>query len=251
MNRIRVAALALGVLFVASFFASAGDPDLKAILKKSIAAHGGDKNLAKYKAAHTKFKGSLAIGDNTTDVTGETFFHKPDKVKNTLTLDVGGMQVNVITVFDGTNMWVSANGDTKEIKDDRILKEIRENLQVEGAGGLSDFLEKPYQLNSVGEVKVKDKAAIGIRVSKEGQRDFTLFFDKQTNLIVKTEMRALNAMTNTEVTQEKFILDYQEKNGIKMAKRVEIHNDGKLFMSLEIGDVQILEKLDATTFAKP
>jgi hypothetical protein len=53
------------------------------------------------------------------------------------------------------------------------------------------------------------------------------------------------------VTQEKFILDYQDKNGMKIARRVEIVRDGKTFMDIEITDVQALEKIDDSVFAKP
>lgn len=131
------------------------------------------------------------------------------------------------------------------------LKEIREQLQTEGAGGLTEFLKAPYELSAVGEVKVRGKDAIGIRVSRKGQRDFTMFFDKKSYLVVKSEMRTLDTMTMQEVTQEKFVLDYQDKGGLKMAKTVEIQKDGKSFMTFEVTEVQVMEKLDDSTFAMP
>jgi plasmid maintenance system killer protein len=98
---------------------------------------------------------------------------------------------------------------------------------------------------------VKDKAAIGIRVSKKGQKDFSIFIDKQTHLIVKTEARSLDAQSGQEVLQEKFIIGYQDKGGLKLAKRVEILKDGKAFMDIEILETQAFEKLDDAHFAKP
>jgi len=251
MLRFRVFCVALaGVAFAALVSAQQG-PDLKAVIKKAIEAHGGEQNLAKYKAGVSKFKGTIELGPVTADVTGETSLQKPDKVKNVLNLDFSGKKLELITVFNGKQLWVNSMGQTKEVDDEKILNAAREEMQIEGAGSLSDFLKEPYELNALGESKVKDKAAIGIRVSKKGQRDFNIFFDKKTGLVVKTEMRTLNAMTMQEITQEKFVLEYQDKAGMKIAKRVEIQRDGKPFMEIEITDVQALEKLDDSVFAKP
>ncbi|MBI2804487.1 MAG: hypothetical protein HYX68_05820 [Planctomycetes bacterium] len=251
MLRLRVFALAACVLAVGAFFVHAQDDGLKTVLTKAIAAHGGEKNLAKFKAVSSKFKGTIDILGNKSNCTGESSFQKPDKIKNVLSLDLNGKQIDIVTVFDGKKMWVSAMGNSMEITDKKLLKEVREQLQTEGAGGLSDFLKAPYKLNALGEVKVKGKDAIGIRVSKEGQRDFSMFFDKKTHLIVKTEMRTLDGMTGQEVTQEKYILGYQDKGGIKVAKRVEIHKDGKSFMDIELTEVNAFERFDDSVFAKP
>jgi outer membrane lipoprotein-sorting protein len=231
--------------------ARAQDDELKAILRKSMAAHGGEKNLAKFKAVTTKFKGTMEIQGLTFDITGETSVQKPDKVKNVMKLEIKGKTIDVITVFNGKKLWVNTMGQTKEIDDEKILNAAREEMQTEGAGSFSDFLKPPYELSSIGDVKVKGKDAVGIRVSKKGQKDISLFFDKQSHLVVKTEMRTLDAQSGQEITQEKFIVGYQEKDGLKIAKRVEIVKDGKTFMDIEITDTTPLEKLDDAVFAKP
>jgi outer membrane lipoprotein-sorting protein len=251
MSRSRVFACVVGLLALGSLFAQAQDADLKAILKKSIEAHGGEKNLAKLKGATSKFKGTMEIANMKVDMTGETAFQKPDKLRNTISLNINNMNIDVITVYDGKKMWVNSQGKTMEIDDEKILKEVKESLQIEGAGSLSDFLKAPYELNALGETKVKGKDAIGIRITKKGQKDFSMFFDKKTHMIVKTETRSFDAISKQEVTQEKFILSYQAKDGIQFGKRVEVTNDGKLFMDLEITDVAVSEKLDDSTFAKP
>ena len=42
--------------------------------------------------------------------------------------------------------------------------------------------DKGYELALIGEVKVEDKPAIGVRVSVKGQKDINLFFDKQSGV---------------------------------------------------------------------
>jgi len=54
-------------------------------------------------------------------------------------------------------------------------------------------------------------------------------------------MRATDQTTKQEVNQEKYIVDYQDKGGLKVAKHVVIHNDGNLFMDIEITEIQVFE----------
>jgi len=252
MLRLRALLLTCCVALIGTLFVHAQDgPDLKAVIRKAIEAHGGEKALNKLQGGSSKFKGTMQIAGLEANVKGESFFQKPDRMKSILNLEIMNKEIVITQVYDGKKFWVSTAGNTMEIKDEKILNEVKESLLVEGAGSFSAFLEKPYELNAVGEVKVKGKDAICIRITKKGQRDFSLFFDKKTFLVVKSEMRAYDAMSGQEVTQEKFVTDYQLKEGLKVAKRVEIHKDGKLFMDIEVTEVQVVEKLDDAIFAKP
>ena len=251
MFRFRSLALAICAMTCCTLFADAQGDDLKAILRKAIEAHGGEKLLSKYQAGLSKFKGKLKILNMDLDMTGESAFQKPDKFRNAMTLKIMDKSVDIVQVFDGKSFWVSTMGKTMEIKDEKIIKEVRETLRAEGGGTFVDMLKGDYDLSSVGEVKVKGKDAVGIRVAKKGQRDITYFFDKKTHLVVKTEQRSYDAMSGQEYTQEKFITEYQVKDGVKVAKRVEILKDGEDYIDLQITEVRILDKLDETLFAKP
>lgn len=251
MHRFRILAGAGYILALGLTFVHAQDDDLKAVLRKAIEAHGGAKNLSKFKAATTKYKGTIELMGASRAITGEMSFQKPDKIRHAMNVDFNGKGIDIITVYNGKKLWVNVMGNTMELTDEKLLTSVREELQTEGAGSLVDYLKAPYELNSVGVVKVKGKDAIGIRVSKKGQRDINLFFDKKTHLVVKSETRTYDANAGQEVSQEKFMLDYQVKDGLKFAKRVEILKDGKAFMDIEATEVQPLEKIDDATFAKP
>lgn len=252
MNRFRCLGFALAGSLLCALTASAQQDELKAILRKSIDAHGGEKLMAKYHSGTSKFKGTLKILNMDAEITGETSFQKPDKLRNAMTINIMNKAIDIVQVFDGKSFWVSTMGTTQEIKDEKVVKEVRESLQAEGGGNFVDMLKgNGYELNAFGEAKVKGKDAIGIRVSKKGQRDVTYFFDKKTHLVVKIEQRAFDAMSAQEYTQEKFISEYQVKDGLKVAKRVEILKDGEAFMDLQILEVNVVEQLDKTLFQKP
>src|SRR5262245_33526245 len=87
MFRFRVLALATCVLAVGGLFVQAQDDELKAVLRKAIEAHGGQKTLDKL-GATSKFKGTIELMGQTLDLTGESAFQRPNKIKNSVTLNV-------------------------------------------------------------------------------------------------------------------------------------------------------------------
>jgi hypothetical protein len=103
----------------------------------------------------------------------------------------------------------------------------------------------------LGEVQVKGKPAVGLTVSKEGRKDINVFFDKGTGLMTKVETRTRDLMSGQEVTEERFITEYQEVGGRKAGKKVEVQRDGKQFLEAEVVEIQFLEKLDDSEFAQP
>ncbi|HEX3315810.1 MAG TPA: hypothetical protein VHR72_12995 [Gemmataceae bacterium] len=252
MWRIRLSQLAgccIAVVAVASL--QAQEIDLKAILRQAIEAHGGEKQLAKLHAGISKYKGKMKLLGQMVDIVGENSVQRPDKLRSSLDINIGGMTINVVTVFDGKKFWVSSMGNTKEIDDEKTIDEVKQSLMTEIGSGFTDMLKAPFELSAIGETKVKENDTFGIRVSKKGQRDISYFFDKKTHLLAKIETRNYDPMTTKEVTQEKIILEYQDKNGFKVGKRVEILKDGDPFMEIEITDVDIRDKLDPSTFAMP
>ena len=170
MLRLRVLTLTGCVLALGAFFVRGQDPDLKAILRKSIEAHGGEKNLSKFKAVVTKFKGTMELQGLTFDINGETSLQKPDKVKNVMKLEIKGKSFEVITVFNGEKLWVNAMGQTKEITDEKILKATREEMQTEGASSFADFLKAPYELSAIGDVKVRARTPSAYALARKGRR---------------------------------------------------------------------------------
>src|SRR5437660_1357719 len=85
MLRLRVLTLAGCVVAFGALCLQAQDnADLKAILRKSIVAHGGADKLSKFGAATSKFKGTIEIMGKSRDITGESTLQKPDKLKTSL-----------------------------------------------------------------------------------------------------------------------------------------------------------------------
>jgi hypothetical protein len=108
-----------------------------------------------------------------------------------------------------------------------------------------------YKLSPLGEVKVHDKPAVGVRVASEGYRDVNLFFDKASGLLVKTEARTTDVQSGEEKTEEKLLSDYKETEGVQRPGKVVVLRDGKKLLTLQIDEIKAVDKFDKDFFTKP
>jgi hypothetical protein len=228
----------------------AQDPDPRAILEKAVKAHGGDQVLARTTASHSRSKGKIHVGGGL-DFTAEEDVQLPDKFRSVVQLHANGMTFAVQQVFNGQRGWIEAMGMTKEL-DDKQINDVKEILHATRVGNVLAVLRDPnFKLAPLGPAKVKDKDAVGVRVSYAGRRDVNLYFDKGSGLLVKTEGRSLDPVNQQEVNQEKFFTEYRAVSGRQSPRKVEVYNDGKLFMEAEVLELRLLERHEESTFNKP
>jgi hypothetical protein len=247
-----LAVLSLGVflgLGLALNVSAQEEATAKAVIEKAIKAHGGAKNLAKQKAIIVKATGSL--DSKNLKITSESFFQDPDKFKNVVEVEVNNMNVTVTVVFNGKRFWINALGKTTELKDKKDIAELKESLYIERLTNLVGLKAKGISLSPLGDVRVKDKEAVGIRVSSKGHRDINLFFDKKTHMLVKSEARIVDLETKKEVNQEKFYSDYKEVGGIQQPRKIIIHQDGKPHITMDVTSITFVERHEDSVFAEP
>lgn len=232
--------------------ALAQDDESRALIREAVKAHGGRDALQKHKGAQLKYKGTVDTMGMTVKVEGEVFTNHPGRMKNVINVEVNNMNFQVQQGYDGKVLWLSVMGMNKDIDDQEALTEIQESFHAERVSGLFDLDNKEFKFGSLGEMKIKNKDAVGVRVSKEGKRDVNLWFDKTSHMLVKSEYRGKDPFGQTgEVNQEKYYGDYKSVMGVQTPMRLEVHNDGKKLLELEITEVRYHERLDDTYFTKP
>jgi hypothetical protein len=250
MRRTAQALMALGLLFALAPVGRAAEKDAAAIIDKAVKAHFPKGLDTKNTGLRTKSKGTLHVMGLDLDFTQEVAVQTPNKFKEVMDLTVMDKAVKVVSVYNGKDAWILADG--KEVKvSEEILAEFKEAAYAMNLMQGTFLKDKSIKFSLVGEVKVKDKPAVAVTVSRDGSKDITLSFDKETGLIVKVEMRKRDLMSGEEVNEERFITSYQEVGGRKVAKTVEVTRDGKALLELEVKEVQVVEKLDASEFAQP
>lgn len=224
--------------------------ELQAYLDKVIKAHGGEAKLRSSMATHVKAKGKINADNNEFSVTLEGYFQLPDKIKLVMELDLQGKNLSVVVVLDGKDAFANVMGKPDKVPEE-LLKELKTSLYREYVTRLVPLKDKSFALSSLGEVKIDDKDAVGLQVTKQGYPDMNLYFDKTTHLLVKAEYRAVEPSMKQEVDQVRRLSDYKEFGGIRLATKIVLDNAGKRFAELEITELRVVEKHDAAIFGKP
>jgi hypothetical protein len=251
MSRWLTASLSAVVLVACAPAARAADDDPKDIIAKAIKAHGGEEFLTKHQAGQSRNKGKINIpGVGEAEFTQETAFMLPDKFKESMELKIAGQNISVLTLVNGDKAVIELNGKEIEIPDaaKAALKDVGHLLKV---GRLVALKDKGFELSLIGEDKVEGKKVVGVRVTMKGQKDISLYFDKETHLLAKIEHRSADPTTGNEITEERIVTEYgKNKDGIPIPKKVIVKHDGKQFLEAEVLEVKFLEKLDDSEFKK-
>jgi len=246
-----VMCVGLALLFGAALQLRAQQPDeARAVVAKAIEAHGGAEKLAAIKAVVIKGKGKISIAGMDLTFTMDSSVQLPGKMRNVIEVDAGGMNFTLTQVYNGKKGWVNVMGKTMDL-DEKQMKEAHAMMEVEKVTSLHALLGKGYKLEPLGEVKVGDTDAVGVRVTKEGTREVNLYFEKKTHLLRKAEYQGADPTNMMEVRQEKLFPEYRDQNGIKMPSKLVINNDGKRFLEMDVSETTVVDRHDDTLFAKP
>jgi hypothetical protein len=119
-----------------------------------------------------------------------------------------------------------------------------------GVATLLPLKSPAFTLAPAGRANVAGQPAMGVRVSSKGHADVSLFFDKETGLLVKTQTRSKDD-SGAEAMEETLLSDYKVVNGTRQATKVVIYRDGKSFLTYWVTDCKPAEKFADGTFDKP
>jgi hypothetical protein len=249
----RILGLSIATLIVvlAGTSLSRAQGDLAAVIDKAIKAHGGEANINKHKAGFTKAKGTVMIQGNPVEFTEEATYHLPHKLKSVQEIQIAGQSVRIMVGYDGKKAWLNVNGMNIDMKLEQLADLMKEQEYLSEIARLTTLKDKAYELSSLGEAKVRDKPAVGIRVASKGHKDVNLYFDKDSGLLIKIEHRTVDFNTEKEVNEERIILEYQDKDGVKEAKKALVNRDGEKYVEAEVLEVKYLDDIDDSQFSKP
>jgi hypothetical protein len=227
------------------------DAELREVVERAIKAHGGLDNLTKFKASASKQKGKFHGLGQALDYASDVSVQLPDCFRIEVRSKAGDQDFTFIQVIAGNKGWFKFGDNTQELDKD-MLAEAKEQMNASNISHLACLKDKEYKLSPLGEVKVGDRPAIGVRVEHKGCRDVSLFFDKKKGLLLKMETRGKDVMQGgQEYTATTRYDDYKEIEGIMVAHKTNIERDGKPYVDGEMTEATISEKLDDSVFAKP
>jgi hypothetical protein len=224
--------------------------DCKTVLDKAIKALGGEKNLAKVKAATWKTKGKFYIMDNENEFISESAYQAPNRYRGQFEGEFMGNKIKAVTVVDGDKGWRHFMDETNELDKDGLANEKR-NISFQWVPtAILPLRDKAYKLEAIDAEKVDGKAAAGIKVTAKDGKSFKLYFNKESGLPVKLAAKTVG-FGGDEFDLEVFFSDYKEVQGIKKAMKIVQKRNGDKMMEQTITEFKIKDKLDDKLFAKP
>lgn len=226
------------------------DAQVREIIARAIKAEGGSDNLKKFKGSVAKSKGKFyGFGDGV-EYTGETSLQLPNRQRIEIASKIGGQDFKFTQVVDGDKGWRKFGDKTEEMTKE-MLEEAKEEMNAATITHLAFLSDKKYQLSPLGEVKVGDHAAVGVRVERKGYRDVSLFFNKDSGLLLQMERRGKDLMSGEEYTATTRYDNYKKVEGMMVPHKLTLKHDGKLYVEGEILEVKLFEKLEDNLFEKP
>jgi hypothetical protein len=186
----------IGILAAASLMAltaSAGtDPDPKAIIRQAITAMGGIENLRQIRAVHKKVTWRLHSEGESILFEGEIWQQLPDRLKQSWQANISGIKQSVGCIVRGNDAWNVINGVPQNTEGSERA-ELCATVYEKYVTALWPLLEdQSFTLTAVPVKTVNGRAAQGVRVAKPKQPDVTLFFDRESHLLVLWQRPLLN-----------------------------------------------------------
>jgi hypothetical protein len=243
-------AASLLVVSIGSVIVADEPIDTKAVIAKALKAHGGADKLRKYPAVHAKVRGKYQdMGEHT--YSGEFWLQGEKQFRSVVQAVVDGEKHTEVQVVNGDKGWIVEDDEIQEMDMD-LLNETKADMYHQWVTSLAPLEDPKFKFEPVGQSKIGEKEAVGVRVTCKGHRDIKLYFDAKAGLLLKSEMRVIDLEgDNKEVTEETFFQDYKNSDGILYAAKLTIKRDGKDHIVEEVTDYKLAERVDEKLFAKP
>lgn len=226
----------------------ADDAASRQLVEKSIEKMWGDK-FEKTKAMTTKMKGTIHLNGADIPFTGDVSGQGYDQQRLSVSLTIDGQTIAFASVLNRDQGWLKINDNTADMPEDK-LKETKEQAYAGWVSSLLPLKDKAFQLAPFGEIDIGGRKAVGVGVTREGHRSITLFFDKETSYLVRTETVVRND-DGQEVTEETTYSDFKAFDGVQNPTKATIKRNGQPHVDAEIEEFKAFEKLDDSNFARP
>jgi hypothetical protein len=228
----------------------ADEKEAKATIEKAIKAMGGEEKLSGVKAFTAKGKGQITLEGTQNGFTFQMTTQGIDKYRSTYKVEVGGKDFEGGTVLDGDKGWKKEGEEVKKLEGEALVQE-KHSVYLDIVPMLIVPLKgKGFKFESAADDKVGDKPVAVVRVTGPEGKDFTIYFDKESGLPLKTSGSVADEQ-GQEDNHETTFEDYKEFGGIKVATRSKTLRGGKRYIEVEEMEFKALGEVEPGTFAEP
>jgi hypothetical protein len=237
--------------------AGGGDQtDAKQLVDRALEAHGGVERLARPRAytvvveMTSKSKRSPAVASSRATHS----FQPPNQYRLEEDTQRGGRPSKYVEVYNGGRGWTKRDGVLQAM----APKSAAQPPDVQQGFGYKFVLilrDRANTATALGESRVDGTTVFGVKLTRpvgRGAEERRLFFDKETALLVKSELHA-KLSTGGELASEQTWADWRVIDGIAVPHRVTnaIRDTAGNIHERVFSDFKFADKLDAKLFDRP
>jgi hypothetical protein len=251
MSRLAFVVLCLAVTATAQ----GGDDDVQQLIDRALKAHGGAERLAQPRAWTTVVemtsKSKRAPAGASSRATHS--FQPPNQYRLAEATVRGGRPSKYIEVYNGNRGWTKRDGVLQA-----MLPKAAQPPNVQLGFGYRFVLilqDRSNTASALGESKVGDALAFGVKLTRpvgRGAEERRLFFDKETGLLLKSELHA-HLSTGGELSSVQTWADWRMIDGLAVPHRVTnaIRDTGSTVHERVFSEFKFVDKLDPKLFDRP
>ncbi|MGH7170110.1 MAG: hypothetical protein ACRELG_07530 [Gemmataceae bacterium] len=202
------------VLLAGSAGAVLAQDEARALIERALKAQGGMEAVKAGVAVRMKIKGKIFDKAGSVDIAGVQGEILDcgcrAKAKFAIVPNAAGFPVHFTVVLNDDKSWAEVNGKVLVFSKD-VLASQRLSLFGVRVTELADLLtDKGFTFAPLADAQVEGRPACGLKVSCKARPDISLYFDKETGLLVKYSYRARKTGEAKEVLRETVLSDYRE-----------------------------------------
>jgi hypothetical protein len=230
--------------------ARADEQQARAAVDKAIKAAGGEEKFGKATILSWKSKGTVTFNGEERTMNLNATAQGLDHYRSEFEGEFNGNPFKAVTVLSGDKGWRRFGDNARDMDDEAVAREKRNVYLNIVPIVLVPLKGKDFKLDSAADEQVNGKPAVAVKATGPDGKTFTLCFDKESGLPVK--MTATVAGFNGEdYEQETTFADYKDFDGVKKATKLEMKRNGERFVTTEITEFKVLDKVEPGTFDEP
>lgn len=204
--------------------------DAKAIIERAIKARGDKLGAA---PGPTTWKERIVfdapeLKAQKIELDTTWTFAPPDKLRIDMKLAVAMNTFDLAYVLNGETVWLLVNGTVQENANDQLGQALGEMNRMWATSLYPLLSDGGFKLSAAKEEQVNGKIAVGVDVRNGKRPVVTLYFDKETGLLVKRTARVKDAQSgDAEVLEEVVLSDFKEADGRKYHTKAVTTRAGK------------------------
>lgn len=223
--------------------------DARALVEKAVQAHGGASALAKMQKMTRTSTGKVFLFGLELPFQDELTIDFPSKWRLKLVGGAAGPQGQTSIILNGNDAWQMSAMGVVQLPKERVA-EMQDETRVLSLATVAPLLQnKDLQLGLAKSINVDNRPANGIRVNQAGKAEIQLYFDAQTNLLVKIARKAQEG--GLVVDKEYVYAGHQPEQGVMVPTKYSEWTSGRKIVDVSSINYKFSDRLDDKLFEKP